>query len=83
VVAKLVGSLLRGQVGESTRRVLLQPLDPAPLAAPQAMGPEDDTLDRNLNAARLERKNRGRSAAAPQVATLCALVLGAPEFQRQ
>ncbi len=83
VVERLVSSLLRGQVGERTRRVLLQPLDPAPLAAPQAMGPEDDTLDRNLNAARLERKNRGRSAPAPQVATLCALVLGAPEFQRQ
>ena len=83
VVERFLDVALQGDISPKSREVLMKQLT-AQTDAPITTTPEDqETMDKNVRAARRERQQAGATVGNPEVARIAALVIGSPEFQRQ
>ncbi|HEX8190295.1 MAG TPA: DUF1800 domain-containing protein [Pyrinomonadaceae bacterium] len=83
VVERFLDVALQGDISPRSREVLMRQLT-AQSDAPVTAAPEDEeTREKNVRAARRERREAGATVGNPEVARIAALVIGSPEFQRQ
>jgi hypothetical protein len=83
VVERFLDAALQGDISPRSREVLMRQLT-AQSDAPVTAAPEDEeTREKNVRAARRERREAGATVGNPEVARIAALVIGSPEFQRQ
>ncbi len=81
-VEQFLNALLQGDISPKSREVLMKQLT-TQADAPVTSTPDEETLEKNVRAARRERRQSGATVGNPEVARIAALVVGSPEFQRQ
>ena len=82
VVERFLAVALQGDISPRSREVLLKQLS-AQSDAPVTTAADEGTSEKNVRAARRERRQAGATVGNPEVARIAALVIGSPEFQRQ
>ena len=83
VVERFLDVALQGDISAKSREVLMKQLT-TQSDAPITTTPDDEeTKEKNVRAARRERRQAGATVGNPEVARIAALVIGSPEFQRQ
>ncbi|HEX8719707.1 MAG TPA: DUF1800 domain-containing protein [Pyrinomonadaceae bacterium] len=82
VVERFLALALQGDISPRSREVLMKQLTDQ-RDAPVAATPDEETREKNVRAARRERRQAGATVGNPEVARIAALVIGSPEFQRQ
>jgi uncharacterized protein (DUF1800 family) len=83
VVERFLDIVLQGDISPKSREVLMNQLTSQSDAPIASMPADEETGDKNMRAARRERRQTGATVGNPEVARIAALVIGSPEFQRQ
>ncbi len=83
VVERFLNVALQGDVSLRSREVLTKQLTAQSDAPITAAAEDEETRQKNVRAARRERRQAGATVGNPEVARIAALVIGSPEFQRQ
>jgi hypothetical protein len=83
IVERFLALAVQGDISPRSREVLMKQLT-AQAGAPVTAAADDEAArEKNVSAARRERRQAGVTVGNPEVARIAALVIGSPEFQRQ